>query len=331
MIATPALPPDALAAAVAHLRAGEVVGMPTETVYGLAGDAGNDEAVRRIFALKGRPADHPVIVHLADAEALDHWAREIPSAARTLAARFWPGPLTLILRRQPHVSDLITGGQDTVGLRVPAHPVARALLQAFGGGLAAPSANRFGHVSPTTAEHVREEFGEAVPVVLDGGPCAVGIESTIVDLSGDTPRVLRPGAIDASDLASALGQPVASGGVAASPRVSGALKSHYAPRTPAQLLAREALLAEHAAARRDGERALALSRAPLPAGVDGLVLPDDPTSYARHLYAALRRLDAEGADRILIEAPPDDNAWLAVRDRLRRASAGTDVDDDDQP
>ncbi|MBP6626671.1 MAG: threonylcarbamoyl-AMP synthase, partial [Arenimonas sp.] len=181
--------------ALAALRRGEAIGLPTETVYGLAADASRPDAVRRIFALKGRPADHPLIVHIAGADQIERWARDVPEAARTLAAAFWPGPLTLILRKRDDVPEEVTGGQDTVGLRCPAHPLALALLQAFGGGLAAPSANRFGHVSPTTAAHVREEFGAEVPVVLDGGDCVVGIESTIVDLSGGTPRILRPGRI----------------------------------------------------------------------------------------------------------------------------------------
>jgi L-threonylcarbamoyladenylate synthase len=260
-------------------------------------------------------------VHLGEAAQLDAWARDIPAAARTLAQRFWPGPLTLILRRARSVSDAVTGGQDTVGLRVPSHPVALALLKAFGGGLAAPSANRFGHVSPTTAQHVREEFGDALPLVLDGGPCAVGIESTIVDLSGAAPRVLRPGRIANDALEGALAQRLAEGATEASPRVSGSLASYYAPGTPTELVARATLAARLEALARDGESARVIALGELPAGADGLVLPGQPAEYARHLYAALRAMDAERADRILVEAPPDQPAWTAVRDRLQRASA----------
>lgn len=311
--------------AVAALRRGDVVGLPTETVYGLAGDAANPAALARIFATKGRPADHPLIVHVADAGQLDQWADPVPETARRLAAAFWPGPMTLILKRRAGVSDLVTGGQDTIGLRVPAHPWAQALLQAFGGGLAAPSANRFGHVSPTTAQHVRDEFGDAVPLVLDGGPCPVGIESTIVDLSGVSPRILRPGRIGADAMARVLEAPVsaASDGPAA-PRVSGSLASHYAPRTSAELVARHQLASRYRTLVGDDETVRVLSIGPLPAGTDGLALPADAEGYARHVYAALRMLDAEGADRILVEAPPETPDWSAVRDRLQRATTPRD-------
>jgi L-threonylcarbamoyladenylate synthase len=321
------LAPPQLSEAVEALRRGDLVGMPTETVYGLAGDASNPDAIRAIFALKGRPADHPLIVHLADAAQIDAWARDIPPAARTLAQRFWPGPLTLVLKRARKVTDLVTGGQDTIGLRVPAHPVALALLNAFGSGLAAPSANRFGHVSPTTAQHVREEFGDALPVVLDGGPCQVGIESTIVDLSSGTPRILRPGRIALDALEGALGCKLASGAAEHSPRVSGSLASHYAPRTPAESIARAQLGERIAALARDGETTRVISIGHLPAGTDGLALPGTPLDYARHLYAALRAMDAEGADRILVEAAPEGEAWAAVRDRLQRATAGAAADE----
>jgi L-threonylcarbamoyladenylate synthase len=251
----------------------------------------------------------------------------VPDEAHALAQRFWPGPLTLILRRAAHVSDLVTGGQDTVGLRVPAHPLARALLDAFGGGLAAPSANRYGHVSPTTAQHVREEFGDEVPIVLDGGPCAIGIESTIVDLSGCQPRMLRPGRIARADIEAAIGAlPELPSDDA--PRTPGSTKSHYAPRTPVELVDRASLAQRAAEARADGAGALVLAIASMPAGCEGLVLPADADGYARHLYAALRRLDAEGADRIVIERPPRDAQWLAIGDRLQRAAAGAaDADD----
>ena len=242
--------------------------------------------------------------------------------ARQLAERFWPGPLTLILRRAAAVSDLVTGGQDTVGLRIPAHPVALAVLRGFGRGLAAPSANRFGHLSPTRAEHVRAEFGADLPLVLDGGPCAIGIESTIVDLSAGQPRVLRPGNIPVELLASILDTRVASGEAAASPRVSGSLRSHYAPRARAELVARDLLDQRLAQARHAHETVAVLAIGKLPAAAHGITLPATPDDYARGLYAALRTLDADGVQRILIEAPPSSGDWQAVRDRLQRATAG---------
>ncbi|HWT16184.1 MAG TPA: L-threonylcarbamoyladenylate synthase [Patescibacteria group bacterium] len=316
-----------LADACAALRRGEVIGLPTETVYGLAGDARNVEAVRRIFSIKGRPADHPLIVHLADASELGSWTREVPDLALKLAAAFWPGPLTMILKRAGHVSDLVTGGQDTIGVRVPNHPVALALLRMFGSGLAAPSANRFGHVSPTTAAHVRDEFGDAVPIVLDGGPCKVGIESTIVDLSGTTVRILRPGQIGADRIAEVLGEPVAVGTQPASPRVSGSLASHYAPDTPAERVPTDQLDTLIRQALGSGESVRVLALRHLPDGVHGLVMPNDPEQYARHLYAALRSLDAEGAERLMIETPPDDPRWLAIHDRIARATVAPCDDD----
>jgi L-threonylcarbamoyladenylate synthase len=317
------LGPDAAAAldaALDALRRGDVVGLPTETVYGLAGDASDPAAVARIFALKGRPADHPLIVHVAGIEALDAWARDIPPLARRLAEAFWPGPLTLILRRQPHVLDAVTGGQDTVGLRCPRHPLALNVLRRFGGGLAAPSANRFGRISPTTAAHVREEFGDAVPVVLDGGECEVGIESTIVDLSGPTPRILRPGKLGKAELEAITG-PIVEGAAKESPRVSGALASHYAPHTRTELLTREELGERARLLRARGETVLALTVGRAVEGVDGRVLADDPDAYGHDLYAALRDLDARRADRLLVEAPPRTRAWFAVLDRLGRAAA----------
>jgi L-threonylcarbamoyladenylate synthase len=321
----------ALAEAVAALRRGECVGMPTETVYGLAADASRADAVRRIFALKGRPADHPLIVHVADAAAIDAWARDVPPAARARADAFWPGPLTMILPRRPDVPPEVTGGQDTVGLRCPAHPLALALLRLFGGGLAAPSANRFGRLSPTTAAHVREEFGEAVPVVLDGGECAIGIESTILDLSGGTPRILRPGVIDRLAIAAVIGE-VAEGATSHSPRASGTLEAHYAPRTPLLLLPRAALLAEAQQQRAFGKHVQVLALHRLPEGLTGLALPADAAGYAHSLYAALRELDHSGANLLLVERPPQGADWLAVHDRLRRSAAGAGVaDDDDTP
>lgn len=319
------LPDDQdIAEAVAALHSGALVGMPTETVYGLAGDARNDEAVRRIFATKGRPADHPLIVHLADAAQISEWARDIPAPAHALARAFWPGPMTLILSKADAVSSLLTGGQQSIGLRVPNHPLALRLLRAFGDGLAAPSANRFGHVSPTTAQHVRDEFGAAVPIVLDGGPCSIGIESTIIDLSSGTPRILRPGQIDAAAIEAVIGR-IQSGADESSPRASGSLASHYAPRTPTETVARRALQQRWQDCNAQGETALVLSIGAPPCEMPGLALPDRAEDYARHLYAALRSLDREGADRILVESIPDDAGWQAVADRLRRAAQGSDA------
>jgi len=317
--------PDAsdIAAAVAALHRGELIGLPTETVYGLAGDARNPSAIRGIFATKGRPADHPLIVHVADATQIAQWAREIPDSAMQLARAFWPGPMTLILKKAASVNALVTGGQDSIGLRIPRHPLALAVLREFGGGLAAPSANRFGHVSPTTAQHVRDEFGDTVPIVLDGGACAIGIESTIIDLGHGTPRILRPGQIGKAAIVAVIGE-VAEGPREDSPRVSGALASHYAPRTPTERLSRTRLVARWKQCHEDGETALALSIGALPPGVDGIALPDDPEGYARHLYAALRSLDAEGADRILVERIPQADAWRAIDDRLQRAASHSD-------
>jgi L-threonylcarbamoyladenylate synthase len=321
---------DSIALAVRLLREGGLVAFPTETVYGLGADARNADAVRRIFAAKGRPEDHPVIVHVADLRAAERWAANMPEDARALARAFWPGPLTLIVPRADDVLDAITGGQASIGLRAPAHPVARALLAAFGGGIAAPSANRFGHVSPTTAQHVANDLGDAVDLILDGGACDVGIESTIVSFTTATPMLLRPGGIALDAIAAVLGcMPAARD--AAAPRASGTLASHYAPRTPASLVASDALLAELAQlAERDERVAVLAFRAAPPEPFDGVWIhaPDDARDYARTLYANLRALDAANADTILIEQVPAASAWVAIRDRLARASSG-ETDDRD--
>jgi L-threonylcarbamoyladenylate synthase len=312
--------------AAALLRAGELVAFPTETVYGLGADAANPDAIARIFAAKGRPADHPLIVHLPDANHLGRWAVDIPESARKLAVAFWPGPLTLILKRHPSVSDVITGGQDTVGLRVPNHPLALQLLREFDEGVAAPSANRFGRISPTTAAHVCEELGAAVALVLDGGPCAVGIESTILDLSGAAPRILRPGMLDAAAIGRVLGAVPAFGGTPDAPRVSGSLEAHYAPRTRLQLVAAADLAATAGGALDAGLR-IAVLAAQTPVldhpGISWRPASVDPTQFAHDLYASLRELDAMACDLILVAAPPDAEAWRAVGDRLRRAAAGS--------
>ena len=313
-----------LSRAADRLRAGDLVAFPTETVYGLGADARNPIAVARIFAAKGRPADHPLIVHLPDAGHLDGWASEVPAAAVRLAAAFWPGPLTLILKRHRSVIDAITGGQDTVGLRVPAHPLALQLLREFNGGVAAPSANRFGHVSPTTAAHVREELGGAA-MILDGGPCAVGIESTILDLSGGEPRILRPGMLDAEAIGAVLGFCPEFGGRPEAPRVSGSLDAHYAPRTPLQLVPASGLAGAVRRALDSGQRLAVLANEPpviSHANLSWLEGSIDPALYAHDLYAHLRQLDALDGDLILVASPPDNGVWRAVTDRLRRASAG---------
>jgi L-threonylcarbamoyladenylate synthase len=317
-----------VAAAVEDLRAGRLVAFPTETVYGLGARARDPRAVADVFRAKGRPADHPLIVHVASADELDAWADPVPDAARRLARRLWPGPLTLVLRRAADVPDEVTGGQPTVAVRAPAHPVARALLRALGEGVAAPSANRFGRISPTTADHVASEFSDLALTILDGGPCEVGLESTILDLSEDRPRLLRPGAVSAADLESILDRPVAVEGRRAStedvPRVPGRLASHYAPSAPLRLADGEDL--EAAAIAAPGV-ALLLRRAARPAAHRGPLrrLPDDPAGYGQGLYAALRALDAEGPPALVVERPPDAAAWSAVRDRLARAAGPGDA------
>ena len=298
------------------LRAGGLVAFPTETVYGLGADASNAGAVARLYATKRRPANHPVIVHFGSGESAFAWAREIPRAARQLAERFWPGPLTLILKRSALAKDFITGGQDTVGLRIPSHPVARGLLEMFQGGIAAPSANRFGLVSPTTAAHVREDLGDDVDLVLEGGPSEVGIESTIVDLSTGSALLLRPGAISLGDLEQLLN--VKDAGLS-SPRHSGGLERHYAPRTPARLVSTHDLDKEIEKLK---QRVAVLAFSRPDERVDyWLRMPRNPEGYARRLYAALRELDAAGCETILVEAPPDAPEWAAVRDRLQKACA----------
>ncbi len=321
--------------AVDLLQAGELVGLPTETVYGLGADAANPAAVAKIFAAKGRPADHPLIVHIAGHDAVDDWAEQVPDVAWELMETFWPGPLTLILKKQPWVPSTVTGGQDTVGLRVPGHPVALELLRRFAAaqgkkgnrhaGIAAPSANRFGRISPTTAAHVAEELGDAVPLILDGGPCAVGIESTIVDCSRETPVVLRPGHISPLHLAAVLGRQPGIETSSGAPRVSGSLEAHYAPTTPLRMVAGERLLDFINAQRHRGGQCAVISRnQPPQAGMPHAwrLLPADPVGYAHDLYAALRDMDHAGADLIVVEALPTDPDWAAVADRLRRAVAG---------
>ena len=320
------------------LAAGHLVALPTETVYGLGADGLNPQAVMRIFKAKGRPSDHPVILHVADLDHAKSLSASWPASADLLARAFWPGPLTMILKRADCVLDLVSGGQDTVGIRMPSHPSARALLAAFSacgsGVIAAPSANRFGAVSPTQAAHVLAGIGPWLSEedrILDGGACAVGVESTIVDLSGPSPRLLRPGGISAERIAAVLGLPAAAlrdlqSAHSTVPRVSGSLQSHYAPRAVAQLVASGELAkaAQKIIETRPGQHVIGLWRstvgAPI-AGVEIWPMPEDPEAYARLLYCCLHDADAAGADYLLIETPPSDPRWEAVADRLMRACA----------
>ena len=313
---------DGMALAVRQLKDGELVGFPTETVYGLGGDASNPRAIVRIFELKKRPANHPVIVHLAANADVEKWARRVPPAARALIAKFAPGPLTLILPKADGVPEVVTGGQQNVGLRFPAHPVAQRLLRDFGGGVAAPSANRFGRISATTAQHVADEFGDDKPMILDGGPCPIGIESTIVDLTRGAAVLLRPGAITPKELAEALGyMPLPA--THKSPRVSGSLASHYAPKTESRLVKPFEIAGAIRTAAMSGRRIGVLARsAAKPTDFDGMWRQAGPewSLYARALYAELRLLDAAGVDLILIEEPPAAVDWQAINDRLHRAT-----------
>ncbi len=312
--------------AVAALRGGEVIAFPTETVYGLGADAANPAAVARVFQLKGRPADHPLIVHIAELSQLRDWAARVPPVAMQLAARFWPGPLTLILPKAAHVDTTVTGGQDSIGIRIPAHPVAQRLLAAFGGGIAAPSANRYGRLSATHAAHVREEFGDAIRIVLDGGEATIGIESTIISCLGNVARLLRPGRITRGQVEREIGPLPAAAGPA--PRASGDRLQHYAPATPLQLVGREELLprALRIVAAGGSVGVLAMHAAPAPvAGVTWIDAGADPAAYAHQLYDQLRTLDRRGGRVILVEVPPAGEDWGAVQDRLARASAAADT------
>ena len=303
---------------------------PTETVYGLGADATNVHAVAKIFLLKGRPTEHPLIVHVADAAALERWCVDIPEGARALTSRFWPGPLTLILRKSPAIPPIVTGGQGTVGMRCPSHPQAQALLREFAkvgsGAIAAPSANKFGHVSPTTAQHVRDEFREDL-CLIDGGECEVGLESTILDLSRGEPVLLRPGAVTRADIATVLGA-VPRERDADAPRASGTLAAHYAPRTALAVLGAVDFEAEISG--RANLAVLAFGEAPAGANVVSWInAPADPVRYGHDLYANLRRLDGSGAKRIVVQSPPAGSAWEAVNDRLSRAAAGTGLIEDE--
>jgi L-threonylcarbamoyladenylate synthase len=313
--------------AVEALRAGDVVAFPTETVYGLGANANNPEAVRKIFQLKGRPSTHPVIVHIDHPRYLQRWVREMSPEGTKLADAFWPGPLTLVANRAPAVNDVITGGQDTVAIRVPNHPVAQQLLNAFGGGIAAPSANRYGHVSPTRAEHVREEFEDEVKIILDGGDCKVGLESTIVSCVGDVPRVLRPGSISLSQLR-AVCPSIQVGPSPSAPRVPGTMARHYSPSTPVNVVPSRRLeqVMNEFTTNREKVAVLALrppgTANPYMTWINAGTRPD---LYSRQLYANLRTLDKAGAKIILVEEVPAGEKWDAARDRLRRAASAENI------
>ena len=318
-------PPD-IERAVAVLQRGGIVAFPTETVYGLGADATNPDALARLYAVKGRPAEHPVIVHLGRAAAIDEWANGVPTAARRLAEALWPGPLTLVLAASTRVSRIATGGLDTVGLRVPAHAVALDLLDAFGGGIAAPSANRFGRVSPTSAHAVRRDLDGEVDVVLDGGPCAVGVESTIVAVTDADVCILRPGAVTAETVAELTGRIPTLGGAT---RVPGSLPAHYAPDARVELVTSARVRDRVAAlgADRDvhvGVLGLASDLESVDAAVPAVTLAavSDVEEYARVLYAALREADALGLDVVVAVAPVERGIGTAVADRLRRAASG---------
>ncbi len=327
---------SAMADAAANLLAGGLVAFPTETVYGLGADACNADAVARVYSAKGRPADHPLIVHVASMDALGDWAGDVPEYAIALARDFWPGPMTLVVRRSDLAADFVTGGQDTVGVRVPNHPVALGLLEAFarvgGRGVAAPSANRFGNVSPTTAKAVSDELGEYMAVgdlILDGGACDVGVESTIIDCTGDVPKILRPGAITAQMIAESTGLSVGgkfayseddlagitiNGKAVGEPqiRVSGSLDSHYAP--VAKVVLDQSPVA--------GQGFIAMADVATPDGVVRLAAPKSDDEFARILYAALRAADEQGLKCVVVAQPAGDGIAIAIRDRLKRASNG---------
>ena len=308
---------DAMLDAAAHLKAGDLVAFPTETVYGLGADASNSKAVARIYSVKGRPNDHPLIVHIASMDRMGDWASDVPEYAIALARFFWPGPMTLILKRSELAGDFITGGQDSVGVRVPDHVVALALLEAFervgGKGVAAPSANRFGHISPTTAAAVIEELGEYLSkddLVLDGGACQVGVESTIIDCTGAAPSVLRPGAISIEMIEECTGLKTTQSDK--EKRVSGALENHYAP--VAKVLLREVPIV--------GQGFIAHSSIQTPEGVIRLASPIDDEEFARILYSALRDADARGLPEVVVVQPIGTGIAVAIRDRLARAANG---------
>ena len=322
--------PAAITQAVQAISAGQLLGLPTETVYGLAADAARPDAVARIFAAKGRPSNHPLIVHVADADGVAHFARDVPAFAQRLMAAFWPGPLTLILPRRPDVGEATAGGQDSIGVRCPSHPVAQAVLQALAQatppvwGLAAPSANQFGRVSPTTAAHVAGEFGDSL-LVLDGGPCGVGIESTIVDCTRGAPVLLRPGTISRAQVEAACGQRLqGDAALGEAPRASGTLEAHYAPAAKVRLMHAKALQTSLDLLGAEAAHIAVYARTPLRMLSSQVLLrrmPDDAQATAQQLFSALRDFDTQGVKLIWVESVPDTAEWDGVRDRLQRAAA----------
>ena len=308
---------DVMSGAAANLLAGNLVAFPTETVYGLGADACNADAVARIYSAKGRPADHPLIVHVASMDALGDWAAEVPEYAIALARDFWPGPMTLIMKRSELAADFVTGGQETVGVRVPAHPAALGLLEAFahagGKGVAAPSANRFGNVSPTTAQAVADELNDYLgekDQILDGGACDVGVESTIIDCTGDVPRILRPGAVTIAMIEVSTGLQVIGAVESAEIRFSGSLDSHYAPVATVVLDQSPVT----------GQGFIAMADVATPEGVVRLAAPKTHEEFARVLYAALRTADDKGLKTVVVAQPQGDGIAIAIRDRLKRAA-----------
>lgn len=327
------LPPQQQAQVTAATRilcAGGVVAFPTETVYGLGADVTNPDAISRVYKIKQRPIDHPLIVHIDAISHLEYWAQAIPASAWKLASYFWPGPLTLILQRSRHIPDSVTGGQNTVGIRVPAHPVALALLHALGPerALAAPSANRFGRISPTTAAHVQQELGANVDMILDGGACTVGLESTIISFHDESPRILRPGGIALSALEAVMNGPVMLAHNAINPaiRTSGSLPAHYAPVTPLSVYPLEQIGQHALALAAQNLRVLVMTWSNIDTSqlsgqsIEQCAMPADPIAYGQQLYAKLRQFDQAAFDYLLVEAPPDHPDWLAIADRLQRAS-----------
>lgn len=317
--------PSIINKAAAILHNGGLVAFPTETVYGLGADASNEVAVRRIFAAKERPYDHPLIVHVADISQLTDWAMDIPPVAMMLAEAFWPGPLTLVLNKQPHVLDIVTGGQQTIGLRIPRHPIAQALLKAFGGGIAAPSANKFTHISPTTASAVEEELGGRVELMLDGGDCEVGLESTIVDVSGADPVILRPGMITSTQISQIIGKPIVLKQQAdTSTRAPGMHHLHYAPMTQTTLIDTFAIVETIENLRLEQLPVAIVTHSPiiLPTtpSIKHITLSNQPTAYAHDLYHTLRELDHQSLQCIMVEAVPNKPEWDAIRDRLMKAT-----------
>ncbi|MBX9666903.1 MAG: threonylcarbamoyl-AMP synthase [Candidatus Obscuribacterales bacterium] len=302
------------------LKEGRLVAIPTETVYGLGADASNLDALKQLYALKGRPGNHPVIVHIRSVDQLSSWASHIPPLAERLANHFWPGPITMIFRKQPHVLAQVTGGQDTVAVRIPRHELTLALLEEFEGGLAAPSANKFGRLSPTSATAVANEFGGQVSYILDGGSCDVGIESTIIDLSTDVPRILRPGMVS-QEMLTAVAEDIVFSSSPTTVRAPGTLKSHYSPSTPVQLATKDQIVDLVSAMKQDSQEAAVLSfQSPNGGETHWIVAECDPEGYARSLYTNLRNLDSLNCDRIIVEKVPEDDSWSGIRDRLERAS-----------